>query len=211
MKIIFKTITLLTLSFTITLAQGFKVKATGEKTFTFLSDNTRNQATFYSTTPFENFTGLTNDIKGNVTFNVSNISTMKGTFVVTTASLKTGIELRDSDLKSEEWLDAEQYPKITFTIKKVSDINKIEDNKLDAKVAGDFTVHGVTKEVVTDAILTYLDASEKTKEVAPGDLLGVVAKFIITISDYDVDNIVLGRKVSDKIDITVNIVGSSGK
>ena len=211
MKIIFKTITLLTLSFTITLAQGFKVKATGEKTFTFLSDNTRNQATFYSTTPFENFTGLTNDIKGNVTFNVSNISTMKGTFVVTTASLKTGIELRDSDLKSEEWLDAEQYPKITFTIKKVSDINKIEDNKLDAKVAGDFTVHGVTKEVVTDAILTYLDASEKTKEVAPGDLLGVVAKFIITISDYDVDNIVLGRKVSDKIDITVNIVGSSVK
>ena len=211
MKIIFKTITILTVSFTITLAQGFKVKATGEKTFTFLNDNTRNQATFYSTTPFENFTGLTNDIKGNVTFNVSNISTMKGTFVVTTASLKTGIELRDSDLKSEEWLDAEQYPKITFTIKKVSDINKIEDNKLDAKVAGDFTVHGVTKEVVTDAILTYLDASEKTKEVAPGDLLGVVAKFIITISDYDVDNIVLGRKVSDKIDITVNIVGSSVK
>ena len=211
MKIIFKTITILTLSFTITLAQGFKVKATGEKTFTFLNDNKRNQATFYSTTPFENFTGLTNDIKGSVTFNVSDISTMKGTFVVTTASLKTGIELRDSDLKSEEWLDAEQYPKITFTIKKVSDINKIEDNKLDAKVAGDFTVHGVTKEVVTDAILTYLDASEKTKEVAPGDLLGVVAKFIITISDYDVDNIVLGRKVSDKIDITVNIVGSSVK
>ena len=202
MKIIFKTITILTLSFTITLAQGFKVKATGEKTFTFLNDNKRNQATFYSTTPFENFTGLTNDIKGSVTFNVS---------VVTTASLKTGIELRDSDLKSEEWLDAEQYPKITFTIKKVSDIKKIEDNKLEAKVAGDFKVHGVTKEVVTDATMTYLDASEKTKEVAPGDLLGVVAKFTITLSDYDVDNIVLGRKVSDKIDITVNIVGSSGK
>ena len=211
MKIIFKTITILTLSFTITLAQGFKVKATGEKTFTFLNDNKRNQATFYSTTPFENFTGLTNDIKGSVTFNVSDISTMKGTFVVTTASLKTGIELRDSDLKSEEWLDAEQYPKITFTIKKVSDIKKIEDNKLEAKVAGDFKVHGVTKEVVTDATMTYLDASEKTKEVAPGDLLGVVAKFTITLSDYDVDNIVLGRKVSDKIDITVNIVGSSGK
>jgi polyisoprenoid-binding protein YceI len=211
MKIIFKTITILTVSFTITLAQGFKVKATGEKTFTFLNDNTRNQATFYSTTPFENFTGLTNDIKGSVTFNVSDISTMKGSFIVTTASLKTGIELRDSDLKSEEWLDAEQYPKITFTIKKVSDIKKIEDNKLEAKVAGDFTVHGVRKEVVTSATMTYLDESEKTKEVASGDLLGVVAKLTITLSDYDVDNIVLGRKVSDKIDITVNIVGSSGK
>ena len=192
-------------------AQGFKVKATGEKTFTFLNDNPRNQATFFSTTPFEDFTGLTDDIKGTATFNVSDISTLKGSFVVTVASMKTGIALRDKDMKSEEWLDAEEYPEITFTIKKVSDIKTIEDNKLQAEVTGDFTVHGVTKDIVTDATMTYLDENEKTRAVAPGDLLGVEAKFTITLSDYDVDNIVLGRKVSDKIDVTVNLVGSSGK
>ena len=192
-------------------AQGFKVKATGEKTFTFLNDNPRNQATFFSTTPFEDFTGLTDDIKGTATFNVSDISTLKGSFVVTVASMKTGIALRDKDMKSEEWLDAEEYPEITFTIKKVSDIKTTEDNKLQAEVTGDFTVHGVTKDIVTDATMTYLDENEKTRAVAPGDLLGVEAKFTITLSDYDVDNIVLGRKVSDKIDVTVNLVGSSGK
>ena len=192
-------------------AQGFKVKATGEKTFTFLNDNPRNQATFFSTTPFEDFTGLTDDIKGTATFNVSDISTLKGSFVVTVASMKTGIALRDKDMKSEEWLDAEEYPEITFTIKKVSAIKTTEDNKLQAEVTGDFTVHGVTKDIVTDATMTYLDENEKTRAVAPGDLLGVEAKFTITLSDYDVDNIVLGRKVSDKIDVTVNLVGSSGK
>ena len=211
MKIMLKSLSIVAISFTISFAQGFKVKATGEKTFTFANDNPRNQATFFSTTPFEDFTGLTNNIKGTATFNVSDVATMKGKFVVTTASLKTGIELRDSDLKSEEWLDAENYPDITFVIKKVSDIKMIEDNKLQAKVTGDFTTHGVTKEVTADATMTYLDESEKTKAVAPGDLLGVEAKFTITLSDYDVDNIVLGRKVSDKIDITVNIVGSSSK
>lgn len=209
MKIIFNVFTILVLSFSISFAQGFKVKATGEKTFTFLNNNTRNQATFFSTTPFEDFTGLTNDIKGTATFNVADISTLKGSFVVTVASMKTGIDLRDKDMKSEEWLDAEEYPEIMFVIKKVSDIKTIEDNKLQVKVIGDFSLHGVTKEVTADATLTYLDENEKTKAVAPGDLLGVEAKFSITLSNYDVDNIVLGRKVSDKIDITVNIVGST--
>jgi len=211
MKTLIRLFIILTISSAILFAQGFKVKATGEKTFTFLNDNPRNQATFFSTTPFEDFTGLSDDIKGTATFNVSDISTLKGSFVVTVASMKTGIALRDKDMKSEEWLDAEEYPEITFTIKKVSDVKVIEDNELQAKVAGDFTVHGVTKEIVADATMTYLDESEKTRAVASGDLLGVKAKFTITLSDYDVDNIVLGRKVSDKIDVNVNIVGSSGK
>lgn len=211
MKFMIRLFIILIISSVILFAQGFKVKATGEKTFTFLNDNPRNQATFFSTTPFEDFTGLTDDIKGTATFNVSDISTLKGSFVVTVASMKTGISLRDKDMKSEEWLDAEEYPEITFTIKKVSDIKTIEDNKLQAEVTGDFTVHGVTKDIVTDATMTYLDENEKTRAVAPGDLLGVEAKFTITLSDYDVDNIVLGRKVSDKIDVTVNLVGSSGK
>ena len=211
MKFMIRLFIILIISSVMLFAQGFKVKATGKKTFTFLNDNPRNQATFFSTTPFEDFTGLTDDIKGTATFNVSDISTLKGSFVVTVASMKTGIALRDKDMKSEEWLDAEEYPEITFTIKKVSAIKTTEDNKLQAEVTGDFTVHGVTKDIVTDATMTYLDENEKTRAVAPGDLLGVEAKFTITLSDYDVDNIVLGRKVSDKIDVTVNLVGSSGK
>jgi len=211
MNFILKIFSVIILSITMSFAQGFKVKATGEKTVSFLNNNPRNQATFFSTTPFEDFTGLTNDIKGSVTFNIADISTLKGSFVVTVASMKTGIDLRDHDMKSEEWLDAEEYPEITFTIKKVSDIKSIEDNKLQAKVTGDFTVHGATNEIVADATMTYLDESEKTKAVAPGDLLGVEAKFTITLSDYDVDNLVLGQKVSDKIDVTVNVVGSSVK
>ncbi len=51
------------------------------------------------------------------------------------------------------------------------------DNKLEAKVTGDFTVHGVTKEVTTTVTMTYLDESEQTKQRAPGDLLGCSGYF----------------------------------
>ena len=191
--------------------QGFKVDATGEQTFSFTDKHGRNQAMFFSSTPLEDVTGLSNDVKGSVTFDVGDVSTLKGSISISTASLKTGIELRDGHLQSENWLDAESYPEITFVIKNVSNVKSLEDNKLEAKVVGDFTTHGVTKEVIANITMTYLDESEQTKKRAPGDLLGVEAKFSIVLSDYEVDNMVLGSKVSDSIEITVTMVGSNAK
>ncbi|MCH7962372.1 MAG: YceI family protein [Bacteroidetes bacterium] len=192
-------------------AQGFKVKATGEQTFSFEDEVGRNQAMFFSSTPLEDVTGLSNDVKGTVTFDVSDVSTLKGSISISAASLKTGIELRDGHLQSENWLDAESYPEITFVIKNVSNVKSLEDNKLEVKVIGDFTAHGVTKEVIADVTMTYLDESEQTKKKAPGDLLGVIAKFSIVLSDYEVENMVLGEKVSDNIDITITVIGYNTK
>ena len=209
MKTIIKTFLLVLALVSISLAQGFKVKATGEQTFNFEDKYGRNQTSFFSTTPLEDITGLSNVVKGKVTFNVSNIKTLKGTVSISSASLKTGIDLRDGHLRSENWLDAASYPEITFVIKKVGDVKVSADNKLEAKITGDFSVHGVTKEVVADVTMTYLDASEQTKQKAPGDLLGVQAKFKIVLSDFDVENMIVGQKVADNIEISVNIVGSN--
>ena len=192
-------------------SQGFKVKASGEQTFSFEDKYGRNQATFFSTTPLEDITGITNDVKGSVTFNVDDFSTLKGKISISVASLKTGIDLRDEHLRSANWLDAESYPEAVFNIKSVNNIQVVEPNKLRAKVSGDFTTHGVTKEVVADATVTYLDESDDTKKRAPGDLIGVQAKFSIVLSDFDVENMILGQKVSDDIEISVNIVGSNAK
>ena len=67
----------------------------------------------------------------------------------------------------------------------------------------------VTKEIVVPVTMTYLDESEQTKQRAPGDLLGVQATFNITLSEYDVENMVIGQKMAEDVKITVNIVGSS--
>ncbi|MCK7526562.1 MAG: YceI family protein [Ignavibacteriales bacterium] len=96
-------------------------------------------------------------------------------------------------------------------MKKVSDVKSAADNKLTAKVTGNYTMHGVTKEVTADATLTYLDESEQTKMRAPGDLLGVQAKFNVKLSDYGVNNKLVGQKVSEDIEVSVNIVGSNAK
>ena len=209
MKTIIKTFILMLAMVSIAFAQGFKVKATGEQTFNF--EDKRNQVKFFSTTPLEDITGISNDVKGKVTLNVTDIKSMKGSITISVASIKTAIDLRDEHLRSENWLNADKYPEITFSIKKVGDVKVAADNKLEAKVTGDFTAHGVTKETIADVTLTYLDASEQTKQYAPGDLLGVQAKFNIALSDFEVENMVVGQKVADEIEITATLRGSNAK
>ena len=209
MKTILKTFLILFITVSVTLAQGFKVKASGEQTFDFEDKYGRNQASFFSTTPLEDITGISNAVKGKVTFDVADIKTLKGSVSIPVETIKTGIDLRDEHLRSDNWLDATSYPEVSFVIKKVGDVKVSADNKLQANVTGDFSAHGVTKEVVADVTITYLDASEQTKQRAPGDLLGVQAKFNIVLSDFDVENMIVGQKVADDIEINVNIVGSN--
>jgi len=64
MKRTFKFIIYTLFAVSTALAQGFKVKAAGEQTFSFEDEVGRNQAMFFSSTPLEDVTGLSNDVKG---------------------------------------------------------------------------------------------------------------------------------------------------
>lgn len=199
--------TVMILVSSISFAQGFEVNASGEKSFTFFDQYGKNQVTFFSRTPLEDITGTASGIKGGVKFNVNDFSTLSGKVTVDVASMKTGIEMRDDHLKSAGWLDAEKYPEITFEIKIISDVKHSADNRLTGKVLGAYTMHGVTKDVVADIDVTYLDENEQTKMRAPGDLLGVRASFNVKLSDYGVANQVIGNKVADDIEVSVNVIG----
>jgi polyisoprenoid-binding protein YceI len=210
MKNLTKTFAIIFLFFMSSFAQGFDVKADGVQTFSFADKNSRNQATFFSTTPFEEINGLTSDIEGKISFDVKNFAaTLTGDFTIPVASLKTGMEKMEKDLRSSSWLDAEKYPIITFKIKNASNVKKIESNKLSADVTGDFTVHGVTKEIAANSTVTYLDENQATMARMPGDLLGVVANFDINLSDFGVEHLLLGKRVSNDIQIKVNLVGTN--
>ncbi|GBD88440.1 hypothetical protein BMS3Abin03_02376 [bacterium BMS3Abin03] len=210
MKILMKSFIITLLLITATFASGFDTKNKGTQTFSFKDKMGRNQATFYSETPLEDITGMSSDVWGSVSFDSEDIeNTLEGEISISTASLKTGIELRDKHIRSEDWLDAEKFPTISFKIVNIKNVEKIKGNKIKALVTGEFTVRGVTKEVNSEVTLVYLEESEMTKMKMPGDLLSIRAKFNIKLSDYGVQHMALGKKVSDEIEINVNIIGSN--
>jgi len=210
MLIIYRVLFISLLIVTISNAQGFYINKSGEQTFHFNDEMGRNQATFFSHAPFEDITGLSNEVNGWVSFDIQDVkNTLTGEVFIKTASIKTGIENRDEHLRTSEWLNAEAYPNISFVIKEIETINNYFSNKLRLTVLGDFTVRGVTKQEYSDVTMEYLEESELTITRMPGDLLGVKAKFNINLSDYGVRHMLIGKRVSEEVEITANIIGTN--
>ena len=92
------------------------------------------------------------DIDGNFTdFDVTittgkaDFSDAKFTLTVKTASINTGVDPRDNDLRSDHFFDAAKNPEITFT-GAVSAVTSPGHYKL----SGNLTMNGVTKPVTLD-------------------------------------------------------------
>ncbi|MBM4270405.1 MAG: YceI family protein [Deltaproteobacteria bacterium] len=82
---------------------------------------------------------------GTVTGDPSNPGAAVIEATIDAASIDTGDEKRDAHLRNADFLDVEKYPTITFKSKKIEAAGAGK-----AKVTGDLTLHGVTKEVVLD-------------------------------------------------------------
>jgi polyisoprenoid-binding protein YceI len=89
--------------------------------------------------------GAFTKVSGSVVYDPANLNKSSIQAAIEAASVDTRVEMRDNDLRSPRFLDAQKFPTITFQSKKVEAAGA---DKL--KVSGDLTIHGVTKEVVLD-------------------------------------------------------------
>lgn len=87
--------------------------------------------------------------KFNGTFNYDDKAPDKSSVKVEidTASINSNHAERDKHLRAEEFLDVAKFPKATFVSTSVT-----PDGEGKAKITGDLTLRGVTKQVVIDAV-----------------------------------------------------------
>jgi polyisoprenoid-binding protein YceI len=89
--------------------------------------------------------GMFPKISGSLDFDPLNVAGSSVTVEIEAKPVFTGVEARDEHLKSADFLDAEQYPTITFKS------TRVEAAGLDhAWVHGNLTLHGVTRPVTLD-------------------------------------------------------------
>jgi polyisoprenoid-binding protein YceI len=89
--------------------------------------------------------GAFTKVSGSVVYDAANLNKSSIQATIDAASVDTRVDMRDNDLRSPRFLDAQKFPTITFQSKKVEAAGA---GKL--KVTGDLTIKGVTKEVVLD-------------------------------------------------------------
>jgi len=108
-------------------------------------------------------------------------------------SVDTRVEMRDNDLRSSNFLDAQKFPTITFHSKQTKSAGA---GKL--QITGDLTIHGVTKEVVLDVD----GPSAPIKDPWGNQRIGASAATKINRKDFGVNG--AAGVVGDDITITID-------
>ncbi len=189
------------------------VKASGEKTFYVNSRAGNSQITIFSESTLEDFTTVCNQVGGQWQVDPKNLASLRGRYALRVEDLRTGIDLRDHDLKGPDWFDAAKYPEIVVEITKAEDVKKVNANTATLKLVGTCGIHGKTNPVSIPCTLAYLDESPLTKKLVNGDVIRLRAEFEFKLSDYGITgpagSDTIGIKVADVQAVKVTVFGAT--
>jgi polyisoprenoid-binding protein YceI len=174
-------------------------------TFSFASAQTE---TYTSADPAHNFVYYTVDY-GNFGREFGRFNTLEYTivldradaskssieFTVDATSLDSGVERRNSDITGPDFLNAAEFPTITFKSTSVTDLG---DGNLE--VTGDLTVRGTTKPITATV--------EKIGEGEGGQgeyRVGYYTEFVFNRQDYGIDW--LPGVIGDNITLMISVSG----
>lgn len=91
-------------------------------------------------------TGRFNEFEGKFSYDAKKPEDAKVEVTIETASIDSNHAERDKHLRSDDFLNVRDFPEASFVSTKITDKG---DGKLE--VAGKFTLHGTTKNIVIDA------------------------------------------------------------
>jgi polyisoprenoid-binding protein YceI len=140
--------------------------------------------------------GKFDEFAGTVELEGSALQGAQGT--IQAKSIDTGIERRDNHLRSADFFEVAKYPTITFQSKRV------EKKGEDAVLVGDFTMHGVTRELALPATV-----KGPIKDPWGNSRIGLQARAKLNRKDYGLKyNQALetgGLVVADEVELDLNV------
>jgi len=165
---------------------------------TYTIDKNHSEAAFQVRHILTKVRGTFRDFSGTINFDKAKPENSSVEFRIKTASIDTGVQKRDDHLRSPDFFDAATYPEIVFKSTKVLPKG---DNVFD--VTGDFTLHGVTKQITLP--VKFLGEQKFMK----GAKAGFETAVTLNRKDFGlVWNRALesgGVMVGDEVEISINI------
>ena len=184
------------------LALGLVLAASQAQATEWVIDGAHSNADFTIRHLVSKVNGSFKDFEGKFSFDPAKPETAKGNFTIQMASINTNNEKRDGHLKSPDFFDVAKFATATFVTHKTEKVGKDH-----FKLAGELTLHGVTKPMILDTefLGTAKDPMGPTKA-------GFVATGKLNRKDYgisfnkvlDSGSLMLGEEVELKIQIEAN-------
>ena len=154
-----------------------------------------------------NVTGVFEATAGTLEYTPGQLASVKADITIETKTINTRNTRRDNDLRSDNFLNAEKFPAITFKSKRVQDVRA---DGFD--LVGDLTIRDVTREVV----LKVGGVSAPVRDPQGNRRVGATASTIINRKDFGVNwhraieagGVVVGDEV--KINLEVEAIERKG-
>ena len=143
----------------------------------------------YKVTHFNvsNFYGTFNEIAGTIEYDSDNIGASSIEISINAASVDSRAGRRDNHLKSPDFLNVKQFPKITFKSKSV-------ESKGEAmEITGELTLLGVSREITITAEITGEGKNPRSGD----EMVGFEARFIVDRTAHDMNFMVgpVGKEI----------------
>ncbi len=173
------------------IALGSAPSMAQQMTFTALRNSS---STFKTDAPLETIVGTTagGAVSGTLTGDPARPQAATGTIRVDLSTLKTGIEKRDSDLRSKDYLDtdieANRYA--VFELKGAEIAGTLDPGKeVPAKLKGTLTIKQKPVEIIADARITYVKLTPEQLETQKrfgftSDNVRVLVKFNTSFTNH---------------------------
>ncbi len=146
--------------------------------------------------------GKFNEFTGTVVVEDNRLQSARG--VIQTRSVDTGVAMRDKDLRSPNFFETDKFPTIIFVSKKVTDRNGVTE------LVGDFTMHGVTKEISLPVKL-----KGPIKDPWGNTRIGLEARTSLNRKDYGLTYSKAletgGLVVGDEVELEINAEATKAK
>ncbi len=138
---------------------------------------------------------------GTVTAAKADLTDAKISFTADVNSISTSVEMRDNHLKTDDFFNAEKYPKITF---ESTSFKKLKGSTY--ALSGKLTIRDVTKDVVFAVVYggTAVDQQKNTKA-------GFTATTTINRLDYNIKYDPTGAGVAKDVKIVLNLEFTQAK
>jgi polyisoprenoid-binding protein YceI len=143
---------------------------------------------FFSSAPLEDIEAKNSEVE-------SKLAPSNGQVVFTL--LMKGFQFENQlmeDHFNENYVESTRFPKSEFkgVVTNIRDINFSKDGSYPAKVKGNLTIHGITREIEANGVVEITGGNATAK-----------TRFVINLADYGIGGKLVGKKIAETIAITV--------